>query len=59
MKYLITMWKLQNFAITQILREIKIDESTVSKSAILARLEVETHKMDKIQSSHKWQKRQF
>ena len=30
-----TVWKLQNFSVTQILREIKIGESKVSKSAIL------------------------
>ena len=30
-----TVWKLQNFSVTQILREIKEGESKVSKSAIL------------------------
>ena len=34
-----TEWKLQNFSVTPILREIKISESRVSKSAILTYLE--------------------
>ena len=33
------MWKLQNFPVTQILREIKIGKSKVSKSAILTNWE--------------------
>ena len=32
-----TMWKYQNFSVTQILREIKVGKSGVSKSAILTR----------------------
>ena len=34
-----TMRKLQNFSVTQILREIKVGKSRVSKSAILTHLE--------------------
>ena len=30
-----TVWKLQKFSVTQILREIKVGKSIVSKSAIL------------------------
>ena len=33
--YIFKMWKIQNFSFTQILREIKVDETKVSKSAIL------------------------
>ena len=33
--YLFTVWKLQNFSVTQILREIKVGQSRVSISAIL------------------------
>ena len=35
-----TVWKLQKFSVTQILREIKVGKSIVSKSAILTHLEV-------------------
>ena len=35
------MWKIQNFSATQILREIKVGESRVSKLAILAYLEAQ------------------
>ena len=34
-----TVWKLQNFTITQILREIKVGKTRVSKSAILTHWE--------------------
>ena len=34
-----TIWKLHNYFVTQILREIKVGKSRVSKSAILAHLE--------------------
>ena len=33
------MWKLQNFSVTQILREIKVGKFKVSKSVILAHFE--------------------
>ena len=35
------MWKFHNFSSTQILREIKISECRVSKSAILSHLEAQ------------------
>ena len=35
-----TMWKFQNFAITQILCEINLGDSTNAKSAILTHFEV-------------------
>ena len=40
-RYLIkdTMWKLQNFSVIQIIREIKIGQSTVSKVAIFRHLQ--------------------
>ena len=58
------MWKFQNFSITQILREIKVRKTRVSKSAILTHLEAldmdfhdflhflkaENYQMNKIQS---------
>ena len=34
-----TVWKLHNFSITQILREIKVGDSRYAKSAILTHLE--------------------
>ena len=34
-----TVWKLQNFSVTQILREIKVGWYGVSKSSILTHLE--------------------
>ena len=37
------VWKLQNFSVAQILREIKIDESRVSQSAILDELNFELY----------------
>ena len=36
------MWKLQKFSVNQILREIKVSESTDSKTAILTHLEALT-----------------
>ena len=33
------MWKLQNFSVTQILREIKVSEFRVSKSVFVTHLE--------------------
>ena len=33
------MWKLRNFTVTQILREIKVNENRVSKSVFLPHLE--------------------
>ena len=36
--YLHTVWKFHDFAITQILREINIGDSTGAKSAILTHL---------------------
>ena len=35
-----TVWKLQNFSVTQILREIKVSKSRISKSAIYKHWEV-------------------
>ena len=37
---MVTVWKFYNFAITQILREIKHGDSTSAKSAIMTHLEV-------------------
>ena len=59
------MWKFQDFAVTHILREIKVDETGGLKSAILTNLKVlkfelninfhflkaETNQINKIQSS--------
>ena len=37
--YVRTVWKFHDFSITQILREIKFEESRSAKSAILTHLE--------------------
>ena len=39
----LTVWKLQNFSVTQILREIKVGWSRVWKYAILTLLEAENY----------------
>ena len=69
----ITVWKFQDFSITQVLGEIKFWDSRSAKFAISRHLEAQNFNFcgflhflkavvdqsDKIQSSQKWQKRHF